>query len=206
MKKVIVIILLLKFSLAISQTKNDSYRIEPKTIFEVIVNGKKYQLSENEQLNLDTLVKPVISIKQSPFKNFENASYVFSYPRNLSFDYSGQPAIQNWTLNGNSVTIMLFEMPTEIALQTLTSGMIAKFGVDNCKIEDFTRKLGNKECRGQTLKVKLVGQNLAIECYTIRSEKKGSSFLIIQDAMESTSHSQEYTNISEYINSTIKYK
>ena len=206
MKRSIAIILLLKFSLAFGQQKNDTYKSEPKTIFEVTVNGKKYHISETEQLNLDTLVKPVISIKQSSYKKFENSSYSFSYPRNLSFEYSGQPAIQSWTLNGNSVVIMVFEMPMEIPLQTLTNGMITKFGASNCKTQDFTHKLGDKECKGQTLKVKLVGQNLTLECYTIRSDKNGSSFLIIQDTIENANHSEEYSNISESINSSITYK
>ena len=61
---------------------------EPKNNFELTINGKKYNISEDEDLKLDSLVyNPTISVKLAQYKKFKNLSISFDYPRNLSFEF-----------------------------------------------------------------------------------------------------------------------
>ena len=83
---------------------------EPKTNFELIINGKKYLVSEDEELKLDTAIsRPSITIKLSPLKKFDNNAISFQYPRHLTFEFEQDFGYKSWTFSGNSTVIMLFE-------------------------------------------------------------------------------------------------
>src|SRR4051812_41732115 len=78
---------------------------EPKSTFEVTINGEKYEVAEEEELALNLLIKPKISIKLSPYKKFENSAISFHYPSNLSYEYSQDFAYKNWALSGSTAVI-----------------------------------------------------------------------------------------------------
>src|SRR5688572_30058098 len=72
---------------------------EPRSTFEININGKNYQIGEDEELKLDTILsKTLISIKLSKFKKFDNSSISFEYPRHLSFEFEQDFGYKNWTL------------------------------------------------------------------------------------------------------------
>jgi hypothetical protein len=180
---------------------------EPKATFDVLINGRAYQVSENEQLVLDTtLSKPRISIRLADYKKFDNSSLSFDYPRHLSFEFLRDTGYENWTFSGNSLVIMLFELDGKTPLSSLVDEMVKKFGKKNCSVEDFQKELGHKKWNGKKLTVTLAGQKLILDCYEISLNDSKSRFIYFQDSIDQDSHSQEYDEGFKIIDSTIHFK
>jgi hypothetical protein len=204
-------ILLLLFSIAClhakSQNEKSTGTTEPKSTFEVSINGKIYPIAEDETLKLDTILsKPAISVKLSDYKLFDNTSISFNYPRHLSFEFDHDFGYKNWTLSGNTIAILVFEIDAETTLETLVNEMAKKFGKKNCSIEDFQKELGHKKCNGKNLFVTLAGQKLVLECYEIKMADFKSRFIYFQDTMDESKHSSEYEKAMAIINSSIVFK
>lgn len=189
-----------------AQELKSSANAEPKATFEVTINGKQYTLSEGEELSLDTLLKPKLSIKLSDYKLFDNASISFKYPRHLSYDFSQDFAYKNWTLSGNTAVVLIFELDAQTTISTLIEEMVKKFGKKNCRVEDTEKELGKRLLTGKKLYVSLVGQNLVLECLEIKSADFKSKFIYFQDTIENDKNSLEYEKVYKMINSSIVYK
>jgi len=189
-----------------SDSSKNRYSREPETNFELLVNDKKYVIGEGKELNLDTLIKPKIVVRQSSYKKLENSSLTFEYPKHLSFEFDESVGLNTWTLSGNSTLVMVFQMAGKGLLETLVTSISEKFGKKNCKIENFEKKLGAKMCKGKTLRITLVGQTLLYDCYELESSDLFSNYLFIQDSLDKFLHTTEYENILEHINSTLTYK
>jgi hypothetical protein len=185
--------------------KNNSGN-EPKSNFEVTINGKKIKITEDEAFVIDTvLVKPTISIKLSPLKKFDNASISFDYPKHLSFAFEQDYGFKNWTLSGNDLTVMIFEMDVKTTLSSITDEMVKKFKKKNCVTEDFEKELGNVKCIGKSLLVTMAGQKLLLDCYEIVLNDFKSRFIYFQDVFTDGQHSAEYQEWFSVINSSINY-
>lgn len=179
---------------------------EPETIFKVSINGKSYDVSENEDLKLDTtLSKPTISIKLSDYKKFKTPSISFEYPRHLAYEFEQDFGYKNWTFSGSNLVVLVFEIDVETTLMSLINEMVKKFGKKNCVIEDFQKELGHKVRDGKKLFVSLVGQKLVLECYEIKLNDFKSRFIYFQDNINEGKHSTEYEKGVTLIESTILF-
>jgi hypothetical protein len=181
---------------------------EPKSTFELKINGKNYLVKEDEELKLDTVLsKPSITIRLSAFKKFDISSISFDYPRYFTFEYSEDVGFKNWTLSGNNIVVMIFEIDPKTSLDALLDEMIKKFGVQNCVVENFQKELGNKSWNGKRLKVTLVGEILTLDFYEIILADGKSRFITFQDSKkESGSSTEEYKKGFSTIDSTIIFK
>lgn len=207
MKTVALIAILLIFCPDAQSQNSSTAREEPGAIFEITINGKSYPILQGESLKLDSIIdKPVISVKLSDYKIFNKSSLSFRYPAFMSYEFQQDFGFKNWTLNGNNLSILFFEMDAETNLNMLVSEMVKKFGKKNCSVEDFRKELGNKTCDGKKLFVSLIGQKLVLECYEIKLNDYKSRFLYFQDVITEEQHSKEYYSALEMVNSTIVYK
>ncbi len=189
-----------------AQGLKDKNNIEPKSIFEVNVNGKKYQISEDEELKIDALLKPTISIKLSEYKNFDNSSISFRYPGHLSFEFEQDFGYKNWTFSGNSLVVILFELDAKTSLTTLIDETVKKFGKENCVVEDFQKELGHRKWNSKKINVSLVGQKLELTYYEIILNDFKSRFIYFQDSMQDDMNSTEYKQGFNIIDSTLIFK
>ncbi|MBK7763765.1 MAG: hypothetical protein IPI46_10400 [Bacteroidetes bacterium] len=191
-----------------AQETKDASSIEPKTNYEIFLNGKTYLLTEGEVLKLDTtLVNPSISIKSTSSKKFSNPSLSFKYPKHLSFEFEQDFGYKNWTLSGNSLVVLLFEIDAKATMDNLVDEMAKKFGKKNCKIEDFEQSLGRKKCKCKKLRVSLAGINLTMTFFDVSGEDYTSRFIAFQDTMnEDGSSTEEYLQGFKMIDESIVYK
>lgn len=208
MRRLFLSLLFFKSAIAFSQPGNNkvNYAKEPETNFEVFVNDKRYVIAESKELNLDTLIKPRIIVKQSDYKKFENASFSFEYPKHLAFEFEESMGINTWTLSGNSAVVLVFQMAGKGFLQSLVDEMADKFGKKNCKIENLEKKIGSKLYKGKQLRITLVGESLLYDCYELESNDLFSNYLFIQDGLDNMKHSVEYEKVIKQIDATITYK
>lgn len=190
----------------ITQDQKSETGTEPKSTFVLTINGKQYEVAEGEELNLDTMLRPRISIKLSEMKKFENSTFSFQYPRNLSYEFSQDFGYKNWTLTGNSVIVLMFELDAKTTVAELVEEMTKKFGRKNCRIENFQKKVGGRNLEGQKMYITLAGQKLTMECLEIKSSDFKSRFIYFQDSIEDDKNSTEYDKVTSIINSSIIYK
>lgn len=206
-KNLLTLITLLLFSLAgEAQNSTNGNNGEPKSTFEVTISGRKYEVAETEELVLDTLLKPKISIKLSDYKKFQNSAISFNYPSNLSYEFSQDFGYKNWTLSGNTAVVLIFEIDAKTTISTLVDEMVKNFGKKNCKVEDYQKKLGESNLEGRKISVSLAGQHLILECLEIKSTGFKSRFIYFQDAIEDNQNSKEYEKVFNIINSSIVFK
>jgi len=190
-----------------SQDLKNVSNAEPRSTFELNINGKKYIVSEDEELKLDTLIsKPVISVKMSKYKKFNNAYVSFDYPRNLSYEFDEDAGYRNWTLSGNSFIILVFEIDGETTLASLLNRMVEKFGKENCTIENYQKELGKRKWNVEKLHVSIAGQKLILECFDIKLSDTKSRFIYFQDTLEDGRNSTEYEDGFKMVDSTISFK
>jgi hypothetical protein len=192
-------------SFTLAQTPKDS-GAEPKSTFEVTINGKKYQMTENEPLKLDTsFSKPTINIKVSDYKKFDNSIISFQYPKHLSYQFEQDYGYKIWTLSGNDFVVMLFEMDTKTSLDGLTEELVKKFGKSNCVVTDFRKELGRKKCDGKKITVTLIGEKLAVECFEVKLNDFKSRFIYFQNTLKDGAIQKESVQGFNTINSTINF-
>jgi hypothetical protein len=190
-----------------AQEAKDSGAIEPKNKFELIVNGKTYQAIEGQLLTLDSTVsKPSISIKLSDRKQFAASSLFFDYPRHLSFEYEKSTGLKTWTLSGNTLVVMLFELDGQIPLNALVESVVKKFGKKNCTVEDFKKEFAHQLTNGERLHVKLAGTNLIIDFYPLVSRDSKSRIISFQDTIKDNGDtSDEFNEGLQMINSSMRF-
>jgi hypothetical protein len=208
MKKIFLLLVSITAFCSIGKTQVvNSIDNAPKQTFEITINGKKYQIAENEELKLDsTLTKPTISIKVSDYKKFNNGSVAFKYPAHFSYEYSQDTGYRNWTLNGNEFVVMLFELDGDASLTSLTDEVVRKFGPSHCTVVDSKKELGHKIWNSKKIKVTLAGENLTQEYFEIKLNDSESRFICFQDSSEDDgSNSKEYLQAFNLINSTITF-
>lgn len=207
MKQLLVaLIITLHFLNTQAQEPQNKSSIEPKPIFKLTINGKNYDVSEDEELKIDSLLsRAVISIKLSNYKRFDNSSISFEYPRYMSFEFEQEPGFTNWTFNGKNLVIIIFELDGKTPLSALADEFVKKFGKQNCVVEDFQKELGRKKWNGKKLNVSLIGEKLSIECYEILLNDNKSRFVYVQDLLTGKLNSKEYEEVLTIINSTIKF-
>jgi len=180
---------------------------EPKSGFILNINGKEYTISEGDELKLDNPIDhPVISVKLSEFKTFDNGSVVFNYPAYYSFEFDQDFGYKNWTLNGKNYIVMFFELDAQTPLDDLIEGMVKKFGKSNCKVVPVQLKLGEKQLDGKRINISLVGQKLTLDFLEIKLHDFKSRFIAFQDTKnDDGTASEESFKSFHIIDSTIKY-
>ncbi len=181
---------------------------EPKSSFTLSINGEPYTVTEGQLLKLDhDITKPVITVKLAENKQFDNSFASFLFPRNFSYEYEEETGFKNWTLAGNDLTILLFELDGASGTQDLAENMIKKFGKKNCKLETASRKLGGQTLEGHQLHVTLVGQKLNIDILKLKSDETKSRFMILQDTpKEDGTDSDESAKAIGIIDMSLNYK
>lgn len=194
------------FTWAQEQEPENKAPAEPKTTFEISINGKKYQLAENEELKIDSVLSSlVISIKLADNKKFESSRMSFDYPKNLSYGFEENPGLKSWTLSGNNATVIVLEMDVDATLDMMMNEMVKKFGKKNCTLEKYRKELGQKMWDCQKLSVKIAGEKITMECFSIKLDDFKSRFIYFQNSAENDIRSSEYDDVFNIINSTIRF-
>ncbi|MEP6845357.1 MAG: hypothetical protein ABI861_05115 [Panacibacter sp.] len=191
-----------------AQENNIKSSKEPKSSFELKINGKIYLIKEEEELKLDTILSnPSISIKLSDFKKFDNSHISFQYQRHLSFEYEEDEGYKNWTLSGNNIVVLMFEFDVDVPFSEFIGEMVTKFGKENSSVVDFKKQLGGKDFNGKKLSVSIAGQKLDLDFYEIKLGDNKSRYIEFQNTLDdNNSSSEEYLTVFNKINSTIVFK
>ena len=186
--------ILLLASPCLTMAQDNSTQDEPKAAFEVILNQKKFRVSADEELKLDSMpAKISLKIRQLPTKLFNNLSISFEYPGSMSYEFQQDYGLKFWTLSGNNLVLMVFELDTKSTLDQIVSESVKKFGKKNCTVEEIQRTLGGHTWKGQKITVTLAGTQLTQEYLDIPLNDFKTRFICMQDVIAENKHSEEYT-------------
>jgi len=208
MKNIITLVLLLLCNVLSFAQNNKKKELETKTMFEVQVDSKKYELEEGNELDIEGELKnPRISIKLLDFKKFNAGNLSFEYPNNFSFEVEKSEGYKNWTLDGNYYVIMIFDIDGESQVKDFIDNMISQFGKEKCKTKEIKSRLGEKVLSGIQLYVELIGQKLTIDFYEYSTAENNSKYIAFQDTLnDDGTPSAESVMTFKMINTSIQYK
>ena len=178
--------------------------VEPPTMLEVTVGGSTRKVAEGEPFDVNGTS---VVTRLGATRTLNTGGISFEYPRHFAFEYDGANAgMRHWSLDGNNVVIMLFEVEAKADLKDFEEGMMEQFGKKNCRSSSTTLKLGGKAYSGRRINVELAGAKLSIDMVELEATGDGSRFLFVQDTLEdSGSNSVERAETVKVLDRTLKY-
>lgn len=190
-----------------SQSEIQEGNTLPKSTFIIQIDDKEYILAEGDQMELETADGPsILSVKLAGYKLFDNGSIAFQYPSNFGYEFEESIGYKNWTLDGNDVTIMIFEIAFDAGLDFMIEEMVGQFGKEKCTVEETELKLGAELLKGKRINVTLVGQYLTLDFFEIIMADGIARYLSFQDSLEDDGSSTiEMKESTTMIDKTIKY-
>lgn len=191
------------FGLVNAQTKTT----KPESAFEVSINGKIYKVIEGQPLNIEgDLKSPTIKVTSLPYRLIETAGMKIQYPAEMNFAYEQSENLDNWTLNGNDVVVMIFEFDGDVSVDDIINETRKKFGNKNCKLSESNGELGGKRFKVKSLQVKIAEQILMMDYYIIEAGNGKTRFICIQDLFNNGQHSDEFARVFSMIGNAIVFK
>jgi hypothetical protein len=164
---------------------------EPPEQLKLVVGDSVMAIEPDQDLEVDLQGKTRLKVLLSGRRTFPYAGLHFDYPASFSFSFVNEDEIQEWTLEGSDVVIIVLGMPTaELGHREFARATAANF-------EQFTSEEGSLTADNQslpttTLRTEIAGQTITQLIAEIGTQK-GTRLIIIQDALKSDgSHSQEY--------------
>ncbi|PTB97266.1 hypothetical protein C9994_03560 [Marivirga lumbricoides] len=177
---------------------------EPLMNLDIYVNGEKFQIKDGDTLNISNTQ---IVVKSSDFMTFDFGVVSFDYPKYFAYSFEEDFAYKNWTLDGNDLVIMYFEIGAEAELDMFIKEMVKQFGRKNCNVIDHFVKIGDLDLKGKRINVEIIGQKITYDMYKLESNDFKSHFIAFQDSKnEDGLDSKESIETLNIINETIQYK
>ena len=178
-----------------------------QTIFKLTIDGKEYTLVEGKELKVD---ESTISIELADFKYFDTDYISFSYPSGFTYEEEKEEekidGYTNYTLDGNDFVVMYFEIDGPLGVDDFITEIVKQFGKKNCTVKSRSLKLGDRTLKGKRIDVKLVGQHLTYDLYSVLKTDDKSVLLGLQDILdESDNASDESVLAIDLLDETIEF-
>jgi hypothetical protein len=178
-----------------------------QTIFKVTFDGNEYTVVEGKELKID---ESTISIELADFKYFDTEYVSFSYPSGFTYEEEKEEekidGYTNYTLDGNDFVVMYFEVDGLLGVDDFITEIVKQFGKRNCTVNSRSLKLGDKTLKGKRIDVKLVGQHLTYDLYSVVKSDEKSVLIGLQDILdEADNASDESVQAIDLLDRTIEY-
>lgn len=178
-----------------------------QTIFKVTIDGNEYTVVEGKELKID---ESTISIELADFKYFDTEYVSFSYPSGFTYEEEKEEekidGYTNYTLDGNDFVVMYFEVDGLLGVDDFITEIVKQFGKRNCTVNSRSLKLGDKTLKGKRIDVKLVGQHLTYDLYSVIKSDEKSVLIGLQDILdEADNASDESVQAIDLLDRTIEY-
>ena len=194
--------LLLCLSLNVSAQTDAT--VEPPTMLEVTVGGQVQKVSEGSAFDVNGTS---VTARVSNAKTLSTGDVSFDYPRHFGFEFDGSTeGMRQWSLDGNNVVLMLFEIEGAGEVKDFEEGMAERFGKKNCKGSDTSKRLGGQELQGRRLDITLAGTALTVDILKLPSTEGKTNLLFVQDTRtDAGGTSDESAETMELVDRTIKF-
>ncbi|GAB4282017.1 MAG: hypothetical protein Kow0029_27340 [Candidatus Rifleibacteriota bacterium] len=180
--------------------------IEPPTVYQLSIDGKKFELKRGVETELPIEVKnPKVILDFEPYKEFTYAGIYFKYPVNFSFEAElGDESVKMWNLSGNNSVLMLQRYAMEMDHQTMAQLLVPRYGEENTRVTDCFLQLNGLKVPGTRVIAAFGGSTISQEVYSFRL-KNSSILLILQDSLDiDEKPTKEGAELKQLIENTFK--
>jgi hypothetical protein len=176
---------------------------EPPQKFSLEVDGAPREIRPGEVIEIEATGTVKLKLSVAPHRLFEYGGVRFEYPSAFGFEAEIDEASASWTLDGNSVVLILLEIPeTEMSHEEMAQSIAENY--EDPAIESCAFEFGETRCDGTRITAELAAQRMSQEVYAIPSEN-GVRFLIVQDSLdEAGGHSAEHAQTTRILGETFR--
>ena len=182
---------------------------EPPLKYTIAIGDKSKVINADETTTIEGEFKnPKIRITPSPFREFPYMGVKFNYPSTLVFEADlSDVTSKSWTLTGNNLNVLLFEIAAEISTVEFANSMIGEFGAENAKSSEanIKDKFGNLELPGSRLSITIGSAKLQMDIFKLPSKAGKTKLVVFQDNIENGKHSKEGIAVMKQVKSTFKF-
>ncbi len=184
---------------------------EPPLKYVVKVGGKTVTMSEGQPVRFEgSFTNPEVSFEPQSYRVFPYAGVSFNYPKAFVFeaDVSDSDA-KNWTMSGNDLTIMYFEIEGQLTSADFANNMISEFGQENAQVSNPNAaiELGSQKLTGTTLRVKIASHRMEMDVYKVPSSGSKTRLFVVQDNLDDAGkRSKEWKRTLAMIKPSFKLK
>jgi len=180
---------------------------EPPLKFDIIINGKKYPITEEIEITLPIKAdNPKVKLIGKPIRTFRFKQLSFDYPRNLRFSSSKSDFDFSWNFDGNECTIYVQYDPTKsLNVDELTESYKIAYG-EKAKVTKGKVKWGGNQydCRNiSSDDESLLGEGVVVQ---IELGKESYNIWINDTPQEIGGMSEERKQIITLLKKTLKIK
>ena len=184
---------------------------EPPLKYKIFVDQKSTTVTANQPTTLPgKFENPTIRIVPEKFREFPYMGVKFTYPSSFVFEANlTDTTSKSWTLTGNDLSIMLFELEAELSTIQFADSMIREFGTENAKIgqPNITNQIGDLELPGTQLDVKIGSSRLQMKIVKLPSKAGKTKLLVFQDNIdENGKHSREGARVMALIRKSFSFE
>jgi hypothetical protein len=183
--------------------------VEPPMVYTLTVGDQKVALIEGQPVRVEgQFTNPMVQLSVEPCRVFLQDGVAFHYPDFFTHEADvNDTEAMTWTLSGNDVTLMWFDLVGDVSAAGMAEAMIGQFGRENCHLAagDARLLLSGKPHVGVSLKVQLAGERLSIDLYRVSDQEGRSKLLVLQDVLDDMGRpSRECTKLREILMSSFQ--
>ncbi len=186
-----------QIDISLAETVDESK--QPSISYNVVIDGKSYETQDGQPLAIKgTLTNPSVVIKAGDSRRFSMGGLSFSYPADYLWEAEVESdEYKNWTLSGNSLTIMYFRLNAPFTPEAYAKSMLDRF--EGKATKDTELKLGAVTLQGKSFTI--ISGGIPILNYALTVPlAKGSGLLVFQDSdSKDGSFGKEATQVVEKI-------
>jgi hypothetical protein len=158
---------------------------EPPLLQVLEIDGKAIEIKEGVPVQIKGDFKdPTVVLKVAPYRIFPYVGMQFRYPRGFAFeaDHSVE-GLGIWTLTGNDLTIMVFDMAGEMTTAEFAETMMEQFGRDQCHVTNADAKetFGKRTLEAYEFRCKIVGETMDVTLFQVSRKGGRSRMLALQE-------------------------
>lgn len=153
--------------------------------YDITFDGKKFSVVSGTVTNLTVGGKTVaVGVEKAQFKRFNDGILSFLFPGDFSAEKEESEELTSWTLDGHDTVIMLHKLqkgidPVEFA-DDISKDLVKTYG-KGTKLERCERQFGSKVVKGKRIKMKIAGESLVQEIFSITGGTSNYVFVIQED-------------------------
>lgn len=156
---------------------------EPPLGYVLEIGGERIPIEEGRAVRVEgTYTDPEVRLVADDFRTFPYGGISFRYPRTFLFEADlSNPEVKLWSIEGNSLTLMVYGFTAEVTAEDLIAGLAGEFGTDEPRAEPARITLGGEALEGLRWRVEIANRRLVYDIFRLPVPAEGACFLVLLD-------------------------
>lgn len=156
---------------------------EPPLSYVLEVGGARVPVEEGRAVRLEgTFTDPEVRLEVGAHRTFSYGGISFRYPRSFLFEADvSDPEAKSWTLEGNSLTVIVYRIQADVGAADLIESIAEEVGEAEPTLEPTRIELGGRAVEGLRWRAEIARQRLVYEVFPIPTPGAGTTHLLLLD-------------------------